>query len=320
MRGMLLGILASFFFAATFVLNRSMELAGGSWLWSASLRFLFMLPFLLAFVMARGKLGPLLQEMKSHPGKWFLWSLIGFGFFYAPLCYAAAYAPGWLVAGTFQVVVIAGILLSPFFYETVMTSKGKVQVKSGFQGKALVLSLVILTGVILMQWEHAKGLDAKDALLGTLPVLVAAFAYPLGNRKMMEVCGERLDTFQRVLGMTVASLPLWLGLAILAWVDGGPPSSSQLTQSFFVALFSGVIATLLFFRATEMVKNNQRKLAAVEATQSGELIFAVGGERVWLQTPLPTPVSWLGMVLIVGGMVLHSTVNRKKSAATVSGS
>lgn len=84
MRGMLLGILASFFFAATFVLNRSMELAGGNWMWSASLRYLFMLPFLLVFVIARGKLKPLLQEMKLQPGKWFLWSLIGFDYFMHP--------------------------------------------------------------------------------------------------------------------------------------------------------------------------------------------------------------------------------------------
>ena len=35
------GILASFFFAFTFILNRSMNLAGGYWMWAASLRYLF---------------------------------------------------------------------------------------------------------------------------------------------------------------------------------------------------------------------------------------------------------------------------------------
>ncbi|RPK17520.1 hypothetical protein EH2_02830 [Bacillus subtilis] len=39
-----------------------------------------------------------------------------------------------------------------------------------------------------------------------LPVVIAAFAYPLGNRRMLEEYGGRLDTFQRVLGMTLASL------------------------------------------------------------------------------------------------------------------
>ena len=42
MREMALGLAASFFFAVTFILNRSMELAGGSWTWSSSLRFFFM--------------------------------------------------------------------------------------------------------------------------------------------------------------------------------------------------------------------------------------------------------------------------------------
>ena len=44
------GILASFFFAFTFILNRSMNLGGGYWLWSACLRYLFMLPMLAVLV------------------------------------------------------------------------------------------------------------------------------------------------------------------------------------------------------------------------------------------------------------------------------
>ena len=47
LKALLLGIAGSFFFAFTFVLNRSMNLAGGHWLWSASLRYFFTLPILL---------------------------------------------------------------------------------------------------------------------------------------------------------------------------------------------------------------------------------------------------------------------------------
>ena len=46
MQAIVIGIAASLFFASTFVLNRSMDLAGGSWLWSASLRYLFTVPCL----------------------------------------------------------------------------------------------------------------------------------------------------------------------------------------------------------------------------------------------------------------------------------
>ncbi|ABS22278.1 hypothetical protein Bcer98_2005 [Bacillus cytotoxicus NVH 391-98] len=35
-----------FFFAFTFILNPAMDLQGGSWIWSASLRYYFMVPLL----------------------------------------------------------------------------------------------------------------------------------------------------------------------------------------------------------------------------------------------------------------------------------
>ncbi|OZI13558.1 hypothetical protein CEW92_01650 [Bacillaceae bacterium SAS-127] len=50
----------------------------------------------------------------------------------------------------------------------------------------------------------------------------------------------------------------------------------------------------------------------VEATQSLEVLFAVAGEVVLLSAPLPTTVSWMGMLFIVLGMVLHSYVSHAK--------
>jgi Na+/melibiose symporter-like transporter len=100
------------------------------------------------------------------------------------------------------------------------------------------------------------------------------FAYPLGNRKMMDVCEGRLDAYQRVLRMTLASLSLWLLLSLYGLFTAGLPSGGQSLQSLLVALCSGVIATVLFFMATDMVRGNMQKLAAVEATQSIEVLFA----------------------------------------------
>ena len=97
---------------------------------------------------------------------------------------------------------------------------------------------------------------------------------------MMELLSGRLDTFQRVLGMTLMTLPIWIGIAIYALWTVGPPSFEQLMQSFIVAISSGVIATTLFFMATDLARNDQGKLAAVEATQSTELIFAMIGEMI----------------------------------------
>ncbi|MCM3568934.1 multidrug resistance efflux transporter family protein [Neobacillus mesonae] len=314
MRPIIIGVFAAFFFAATFILNRSMDLAGGSWIWSASLRYVFMLPFLIVIVLVRKNLRPLFTEMKKRPAAWLLWSTIGFGLFYAPLCFAAGYAPGWLIAATWQMTIICGSLLSPLFYVTVMTEHGPKQVKGKIPFKGLLMSLIILLGIILMQVQQTTELSIIAILLGILPVIIASFAYPLGNRRMMDVCEGRLDVFQRVLGMTLASLPFWIILSIYGLVTVGPPSTSQTVQSSLVAISSGVIATILFFQATDLVRGNMQKLAAVEATQSMEVLFALLGELMLLHSPAPKALSWIGVVLVMGGMILHSYVSNKKGA------
>lgn len=310
MKAIALGICSSLFFAFTFVLNRSMELSGGSWLWSASLRFFFMLPFLFLIVIGRNKLAPLFIEMKKHPLQWLLWGTVGFGLFYAPICFAGAYGPAWLVAATWQITILSGSLLVPLFYEEVKTANGPIQVRGKIPMKGLCMSFIILIGIGIMQYEHASQLSIKSMLLSIIPVLIASFAYPLGNRKMMVLCTGKLDVFQRVLGMTIGSLPFWIALSIIALFTSGLPSKTQTIQSFWVAICSGLIATLLFFQATNLVQNNMAKLAAVEATQSIEVLFALIGEIIFLSAPIPTPISLLGMALVIGGMVLHSYVLR----------
>ncbi|MEJ8547908.1 DMT family transporter [Brevibacillus borstelensis] len=304
MKAIVLGIVASFFFAFTFVLNRAMELEGGSWIWSASLRYIFMVPFLLLIVAFRGSLGPLWQEMRAHPWQWLLWSFVGFGLFYAPLSFAAASGPGWLIAGTWQITIIAGSLLVPLFGH-----------KIPYRG--LAMSVLILAGVAIMQLHEARQLGASEVMYGILPVVIAAFAYPLGNRKMMDLTCGRIDAYQRVLGMTLASLPFWLALAGFGMATAGMPSASQMAQSLLVAVTSGIIATVLFFQATDLAKGNPVQLAAVEATQSAEVVFAVFLEIAILSSPLPSLWSATGMLIVMAGMVLHSYVShlQKESSA-----
>ncbi|TFE28659.1 multidrug resistance efflux transporter family protein [Cohnella luojiensis] len=306
MRPILYGILASFFFSSTFVLNQAMKLSDGNWMYTASLRFLFMIPFLLAIVAFRGNLKPLLSHMKKRFLTWFGWSFVGFGVMYAPVCFAAEYEPGWLIAGTWQITIVAGSLLAPLFYKVVSTPNGPVRIRESIHWKGLSMSLIILFGVGVMQLSQAGHLSATDLLFGVVPVTIAAFAYPLGNRKMMEVCEGKLDAYQRVLGMALASLPLWICMSIYAFVQDGLPSAGQTGQSVLVAVSSGVIATVLFFKATDMAKGSTQKLGAVEATQSGEVVFAAAGELLLLPVPIPPALSWIGMSLIIGGMTLHS--------------
>ena len=315
MKEIAIGIVAALFFAFTFILNHSMELDGGSWLWSASLRYFFMLPFLFAIVLYRKNYRQLHTEMKTHPKQWLLWSFVGFVLFYGPLTYAAAYGPGWLVSGTWQFTIVAGVLLAPFF----LTIIDGIQVRQKIPIISLLISCIILIGILLIQIPQAKTVSIQALMLGIIPVMIAAFAYPLGNRKMMAVCNGRLDTFQRVLGMTIASLPAWMIMAVYALLTVGLPSSSQVFQSLLVGLSSGVIATILFFIATDRVRGDQGKLAAVEATQSTEVVFVIIGEMLLLGIPLPSPIALIGLGVIIAGMLLHSyhtVLHSKRSKLT----
>ncbi|MGL5514002.1 MAG: multidrug resistance efflux transporter family protein, partial [Sporomusa sp.] len=173
-------------------------------------------------------------------------------------------------------------------------------------GRELLTSFFILLGVVLVQKRDIAGTGTITMLAVFIPVLIAAFAYPLGNRKMMVVCNGRLDVFQRVLGMTIASMPFWLLLSLYGITTVGLPSYNQLTQTLLVAVLSGVIATVLFFYATDKAEGDPRKLAVVEATQAGEVVFTVIGEMLFLAGAAPVGWPLAGIIIIVAGMVMHS--------------
>src|SRR5690625_7342085 len=94
-----------------------MELAGGSWIWSSSLRYYFMLIILLFLVRGKKNVRPALQHIKQAPAHWIIWSTVGFGTLYATLTYATIHAPGGLDAATFQLNIVAGSLLVPFLHQ-----------------------------------------------------------------------------------------------------------------------------------------------------------------------------------------------------------
>ncbi|MGJ1421627.1 DMT family transporter [Sphingobacterium spiritivorum] len=292
-----LGVISSLFFAATFVLNRAMSLDGGHWIWSAALRFVWMLPLLIIIVGFRKGLKPTLAAIKANFWSWILWSTVGFGVFYSTLTFGAKFGPSWLVASTFETTIIFGMLLAPL-----LSPRTANQISKG----SLAFSALIILGIVIMQISQAKFTSWADIAMGTIPVLISAIAYPLGNRKMMMVTDGKLDAYQRTLGMTICSMPFWIILCSFAYHQDGLPSSGQLTQTFIVALSSGVIATVLFFTATDRVRNSPHKLAAVEATQSMEVIFALIGELLILHGAFPDMYSLAGIVLVIAGMILHS--------------
>ena len=307
-KAFMLGICASFFFAFTFILNQQMHLSGGSWYWSSSLRYIFMLPMLLIIMISKRQLKEVIIDIRKKPLSWLLWSTIGFGFFYAPLSFASSYGASWLVAGTWQLTIVAGGLMSPLFFKIIKTEKGIVKIRNKIPKKSLLISLLILVGIALMYIEEATDISLLNTMLVIIPVIIAAFSYPLGNRKMMEICDSNINTIQRVFGMTLCSIPFWIIISLLGISNSGLPGKSQLIQSFIVAVFSGIIATILFFKATDIVKDNSHNIAIIESTQAGEVVFTLLGGILLFHDTIPTTLSLIGLIIVVLGMILNSFV------------
>ncbi|WP_145379648.1 DMT family transporter [Staphylococcus cohnii] len=313
MRAILIGILAAFFFSITFILNHAMSSEGGSWLFSASLRFIFMFPFLLMMVIwnRKGRHHIILLHIKQNFSRWLLWSSLGFVFFYVPITFVSNYSPGWLISATWQLTIICGLFTAPFFYTYIQLGQSTIKMRERIPWRSLTTSSIMILGVIIVQIPHISNIELHIFLLSVIPLMIAAFCYPLGNRKMMVLVGNDLNTIERIYGMTLVTLPLWLIIFLIGVTTQGLPSSDQITQTFLVAIFSGIIATTLFFYATNIVKHNQTKLAAVEATQAMEIVFTLIGEMLLLGLALPNFLSIVGIMIIILGIIIYCFLNSK---------
>jgi drug/metabolite transporter (DMT)-like permease len=309
-RIILLGVLAALFFSSTFVLNRAMSLEGGHWVWSASLRYFWMLVMLFGWLAVTGKGRLAADSVRLFMRHWVFWTVagsVGFGVFYALITFSSVFAPGWVVAATWQTTILAAPLVLLGFGRRVPLG-------------ALALTALIFAGVVLINLEQATESGLHEVLLGALPVLVAAFAYPFGNQLVWEARrGEKSflphidhpamdDPFCRVLLLTIGSLPLWF--ALIAITAPPLPSTGQLVQTAIVAACSGVVATSLFLVARNTA-GSTAELAAADCTQSMEVVFSLAGEAVLLGHVLPGLMGWLGIALTMGGLMLYITVQSR---------
>ena len=94
---------------------------------------------------------------------------------------------------------------------------------------------VIFLGILASLFFAATFVLNRSMNLGL--ILIAAFSYPLGNRKMMECCPPEFSTFQRVFGMTLCSMPFWLVICFLALSSHNLPSFGQTVQGFLETAF-----------------------------------------------------------------------------------
>ncbi|NUS39306.1 MAG: multidrug resistance efflux transporter family protein [Lysobacter sp.] len=303
-----IALLSALFFTMTYVLNRASADAGGHWAWTAALRYLITLPLLLPLMPWQGGIAPVWRAIRAHPGAWLRCSGIGFVAFYVLLAYAADSGPAWLVAGTFQFTVIAGMLCAPLLYRD---ARRKVP------AAALGVGALIFAGVLLLQFGHAHGGLDPAAWVALACVLGAAVLYPLGNRLLLlhlERTAEPLNATQRVFGMTLASQPLWWLVAGYAWIQAGAPPPAQVWLAGGVALSAGVIATILFFQATGMVRDLPAALGAAEAMQAAELLFASVLGALFLHEAWPRGVALWGGVLVVAGIIAFALLVARPQA------
>ncbi|MBW4015545.1 hypothetical protein A9Z61_03655 [Moraxella osloensis] len=328
------GLIASAFFSTSFVLYQLMSVQGGHWFWSASFRCFFMWLLLSVFILLQNKLNPskLIALCKLFASHWQFWCVtggIGLGT-YGLLAFAADYAEGWVIAATYLFTVVASLVVLSFFGQS-------------FQKKVIVYSVIVFIGVVLanvgegLRHSTSQGTDWHALLLfGALPAFIASFCFPLGNQliwqaaqpkghsthptdaiskaannetskllqKVPQVTSPLLSNpLHKVWLMSLGSLPMWLVLGIM--VQPPAPSVSQMTISFLVALMAGVLGTTTFLHARSLAKQPQQ-LAAVDATQGSEIIFALLGGMLLLHTPMPSGLSFVGIALVIIGLVLFA--------------
>lgn len=307
-----IGILAALFFSSTFILNRAMSLGGGSWVWTASLRYAYTLLLIVAGFILTGRarmLGDVARVFARHWLFWILAGTIGFGIFYAGASLAAAYAPGWVVATTWQTTILATALVLALFGRRVPM-------------RGLIFTVLIFAGIILVNLEGAAQTSREQILRGAIPVLIAAIAYPLGMQMVWEARNANTpglaprtrfrwipaindpivdQPFGRVLLLVLGSVPFWIILTIA--MQPPAPTQSQWINTLLVALLSGVIATVLFMQARHLAHTSY-ELAAVDSTQSTEVIWSLLGEVLLLGAPLPGMLGWAGVSLTIFGLAL----------------
>ncbi len=279
-----------------------MSLEGGHWVWSASLRYAFMILFLTIFLSTFKGIHRTRGIFRLFLNNWKFWTItgsIGFGGFYSLICFSADHSPGWVVAATWQLTIIATLIVLVCFGRS-------------FPKKVWLFSTIIFMGVLMVNLSRAELSSFKELLMGGLPVLIAAFCYPIGNQLVWEVqngnpCLPKInDTlvenpFNKVLLLSLGSLPF--GVILVAVTRPPLPSVEQIFNTTLVAFFSGILATALFLMACHKA-GKPSELAAVDATQSSEVVFAMIGEIWFLNAPLPDRISLMGISLVFVGLIL----------------
>ena len=295
-----IGLLSSLFFTVTFLINRSISLEGGHWFYSGGLRLVYSIIFFsIGFIIFKGfsyfKL--IIKEYLDNLMFWTIAGTIGFGFFYSLLCYSAAFSPAWIVATTWQITIISSLFVLTFF--------GKKPSK-----KIWFFTLFIFTGIVLVNLSNFDTAKLEILFLGSVPILIASFSYPLGNQMVWEEKIQRKkenkdlviinNSFAKVFLLVLGSTPFWIVLYFLS--DPKAPNSSQYISVAIITIISGILATSLFLYARSQA-NSSSKLMLVDSTQSSQVFFALSGEMIFLNESFPNILGLIGIVITFIGLI-----------------
>lgn len=257
----------------------------------------------------------------SHWQFWCITGSIGLGT-YGVLAFAAAYAQGWVIAATYLFTVVASLGVLRFFGQA-------------FSKNVIVYAVIVFVGVVLANLgeglRHSNGQVTHWhtlLLFGALPAFIGSFCFPLGNQLIWQASQPKTQPFNptgikdkllhtvpqvtsplldnplhKVWLMSLGSLPMWLVLGLI--VHPPMPTVSQMTLSFLVALMAGVLGTTAFLHARSLA-SKPYQLAAVDATQGSEIVFALMGGMLLLHTPMPSMLSFLGIALVIIGLMMFA--------------
>ncbi|MCI1690025.1 MAG: multidrug resistance efflux transporter family protein, partial [Leuconostoc mesenteroides] len=216
---------------------------------------------------------------------------------YVPLCLASTYLPGWLIASVWQVTIVCGVLTTP------LLNIGKPSKKIPFPWQSLPWMFTILLGVFLTILQYLGAIRISNQIyLSILAIVVAAICYPLGNRKVM-MTAPKVTGLERMWGMLLCTYPTWILLAFVSFYISGAPSAKTMVSTLLVALFSGIIATAIFFHATSLVFREIKSLSKVEATQAMELVFSILLSAIFLHHPFSLSWELVGVLVIIVGIL-----------------
>ncbi|KAB7884649.1 multidrug resistance efflux transporter family protein [Poseidonibacter ostreae] len=299
-----LGLLSALFFSATFLINKVIANEGGHWFYSGSLRYfytIFFISILLILYKGLAYYKSVLLEYLQNFRFWTIAGSIGFGIFYSMICFAAEYSPAWVLVTTWQLTIFASIFVLVLFGKKL----NKITILS---------SILVVVGITIVNLSHFELSNIDSLLYSILPIVLAAFAFPYGNQMVWEEKKKRdasvlNNSFSKVFLLTIGSSPLWLVLFL--FLEVGKPSGSQLINVAFISILSGVIATSIFLYARSKADSSS-KIMLVDATISGEVIFTLILEVVFLNAMFPNMIGLLGMGITLVALFIMVYFDKSK--------